>query len=185
MCSYVYRRGWHGFESETVDIRLGAFPIPLPPLIYCLSWTCVSLLGLLWERVAFFIIFQPRGHEWLFPRRIWGKVFYDVVTCCTSRVFFPSPSRFYASSSKFTIFRVVPPVKTATLANEIRIKLSQMDFCRNADLFEMRDNDFQIFIFFPNMHRSWKFLVTTQLFENLEYALIFRSFDISDNTSLI
>lgn len=48
-------RGWHRFESETLDIRLGLCPIPVPQSIYCLSWTCVTYS---FRDIGFFIILQ-------------------------------------------------------------------------------------------------------------------------------
>ena len=118
-------------NQKTLDIRLGAFPSPLPPSIYCLSRTCVSYSGCFRNasRSLLFSTSWPPTAAVSFPRRIWGKVFYDVVTRCTSfSSFFPLFLVFYASSLSLRHFGAVSPVKAATLADKMHIKLSRWIF---------------------------------------------------------
>lgn len=86
----IAHRGWHRFESETLDIRLGLRPIPVPQSIYCLS--CVTYS------------FRDIGHSLLFSNsyrpplpfspRISAKEFHR---CCNSCHLVPSFLRFVVS----------------------------------------------------------------------------------------
>lgn len=80
--------GWHRFESETLDIRLGLCPIPVPQSIYCLSWTCVTYS---FRDIGFFIILQlvSSARSLFFP-----NLSKSISPRCNSCHFVPSFLRF-------------------------------------------------------------------------------------------